>query len=125
MICTRTYENGILKTDTDRIAERCVGNKPLYVYASDAEERARLAVFLEKEGFRCAKQGPASVRDLREPGYPLTVDLNVKTVSRMGNTVCAAAAAGSGLVMGSEDFYLLYSLFRAEGRGSVSGPGPV
>ncbi len=125
MICTRAYKNGVLKTDTDRIAERCIGNKPLYVHAPDAEERVRLAEFLEKEGFRCGNQGPASVRDLREPGYPLTVDLNGRTVSRIGNTVCAAAAAGSGLVMGSEDFYLLYSLLRAEGRCSVSGPGPV
>ena len=125
MICTRTYPNGILTVDTDRIAERCVGNKPLYVHAPDDEECVRLAAFLEKEGFRCGKQDPVSVRDFRKPGYPLVIDLNGKTVSRMGNTVCAAAAAGSGLVMSSEDFYLLYSLLRAEGRCSVSGPGPV
>ena len=113
MIISERYENGVLNIDTDRIAERCLNGRPLYVRPADAEERSRLMAFLGKEGFR-------STENVQDTGYPLAIDLNAKTVSRMGNTVCAAAAAGSGLVMTGKEFFVLYALRKAADYSRVS-----
>ena len=114
MIISERYENGILNIDTDRIAERCLNGRPLYVLPADAEERSRLLAFLGKEGFR-------STENVQDSGYPLAIDLNAQTVSNMGNTVCAAAAAGSGLIMTGKEFVVLYALRKAAGCNRVSG----
>ena len=119
MICTMAYAGGEIRIDTDKVAERYLEGKPLYVQPLDEEERAVTAAFLLENGF-ASEAG----KDILGSHFPLIISLKDKTVSVMGNVTCAAAAAGSGVVIGVREFCLLFSLDPAgRNRSSVARTG--
>ena len=115
MICTMASAKGKRRIDTDKVAGRYLEGRPLYVQPVDEEERASIVAFLTENGFTWETE--ESIPDSR---FPLIVSLKDKTVSLMGNVTCAAAAAGSGIVIGVREFCLLYSLDAAGGNRSLA-----
>ncbi len=113
MICTMASAKGKRRIDTDKVAGRYLDGKPLYVQPLHEEERAVTAAFLAENGF--ASETGKEIPDSR---FPLIVSLKDRTVSVMGNVTCAAAAAGSGIVIGVREFCLLSSLDAAGGNRS-------
>lgn len=105
MICTMAYAGGEIRIDTDKVAERYLEGKSLYVQPLDEEERAVTAAFLLENGF-ASEAG----KDILGSHFPLIISLKDKTVSVMGNVTCSAAAAGSGVVIGVREFCMLFSL---------------
>ena len=105
MVCTMASAKGKRRIDTDKVAGRYLEGRPLYVQPVDEEERASIVAFLTENGFTWETE--ESIPDSR---FPLIVSLKDKTVSLMGNVTCAAAAAGSGIVIGVREFCLLFSL---------------
>ena len=119
MICTMASAKGKRRIDTDKVAGRYLEGRPLYVQPVDEEERASIVAFLTENGFTWETE--ESIPDSR---FPLIVSLKDKTVSVMGNVTCAAAAAGSGIVIGVREFCLLFSLDHAgRNRSSAARTG--
>ena len=111
MIYTMNNSERRMKVDTDKIASRFFDGSPLYVRPYTHEDRCMLVNYLEKEGFRCIEDASFTRQVTIESKFPLVIELKAKTISHMGNVTCAAAAAGSGIIMSDKDFYLLYSLY--------------
>ena len=114
MIYTVKYPNSSMHMDTDKIAARFMNCAPLYVRPSTPEERVSLVEYLESEGFTCQTNKAQSRQDILDSRFPLVIGLYGKTISCLGNVTCAAAAAGTGLVMGKREFYLLYSIKKCQ-----------
>lgn len=110
MIYTQKFPNGHMKVDTDKIAKMFINGNQLFVRFFSKEERIKLIEFLESEGFSCEESKSFSRHTTIESKFPLVIDLDEKSIRHMGNVTCAAAAAGSGIIMSDRDFYLLYSL---------------
>ena len=100
--------NESMSVDTDKIVDKCMKGFPLYVRSLDKKDRIRLIEFLESKGFLCLEENARSRSDIVESELPLTIDLNRKTISRMGNVTCAAAAASQKIIINSTLFYELY-----------------
>ena len=115
MICTMASAKGKRRIDTEKVAGRYLEGRPLYVQPVDEEERASAVAFLTENGFTWETE--ESIPDSR---FPLIVSLKDRTVSVMGNGTCAAAAAGSGIVIGFREFCLLYSLDAVGGNRSLA-----
>ena len=120
MVYMVEHPNKRMKVDTDRIARRFLDGKDLYVHPFTCEVRDELIRFLEQEGFCCRADSIWTRQSILESVFPLKIGLNGKSISCLGNVTCAAAAAGSGLVMSSREFYLLYSLYLENNRGHIS-----
>ena len=95
-------------TNTDRITKRYTEGRPLYVQPSSLEERMGFVRFLEEEGFRCTESRTGTREDIISSRLPVVIRLKQKWISCLSNTVCAAAAASSDLIMGVSDFRALY-----------------
>ena len=115
MICTMASAKGKRRIDTDKVAGRYLEGRPLYVQPADEEERASTVAFLTENGFTWETE-----ESIPESRFPLIVSLKDRTVSVMGNGTCAAAAAGSGIVVGVREFCLLYSLDATGGNRSLA-----
>ena len=115
MICTMASAKGKRRIDTDKVAGRYLEGRPLFVQPVDEEERASTVAFLTENGFTWETE-----ESIPESRFPLIVSLKDRTVSVMGNGTCAAAAAGSGIVIGVREFCLLYSLDAAGGNRSLA-----
>ena len=115
MICTMASAKGKRRIDTDKVAGRYLEGRPLYVQPVDEEERASAVAFLTENGFTWETE-----ESIPESRFPLIVSLKDRTVSVMGNGTCAAAAAGSGIVIGVREFCLLHSLDAAGGNRSLA-----
>ena len=114
MIYTMNYLESKMQVDTDKIARQFFSNGPLYVRPYTQEDRCNLVEYLESEGFRCIGVSSDTRHETIESKLPLVIELRPKTISRMGNVTCAAAAASCGIIMSDKDFYLLYSLYSFE-----------
>ena len=55
-------------------------------------------------------------QDITDTGLPLVISIEEKSIAGMGNVTCAAAAAGSGIVMDTGYFCMLYTLRHKSGR---------
>lgn len=108
MIYTMEYPNGIMRADTDKVFNRCIKGFPPYVRTFDKEDRIKLIKFLESRGFWCIENDTQCRTDIVESGLPLTINLNEKTISCMGNVTCAAAAASQKIIINSALFHELY-----------------
>ena len=95
-------------TNTDRITKRYTEGRPLYVQPSSLEERMGFVRFLEEEGYRCTESRTGTRKDIICLKFPVVIMLKEKSISCLNNTVCAAAAVSSGLIMGVSDFRALY-----------------
>ena len=105
---TGNYRNESMSVDTDKVVDRCMKGLSPFVRTFGKEDRIRLIEFLESKGFLCLEDNGHSRSDTVESKLPLTIDLNRKTISRMGNVTCAAAAASQKIIINSALFYELY-----------------
>ena len=112
MICKADYPDGSMRIDTDKIAERFINGEKLYVRTSSGKERQELIGFLFDEGFRFADGSFSKKLAITDNGLPLVISIEEKNIAGMGSITCAAAAAGSGIVMETGYFCMLYSLHR-------------
>ena len=112
MIYTQKYPKGRMRVDTDKIATMFINSDQLFVRFFSKEDRIRLIEFLEAEGFSCEESRSFSRQATIDSELPLVIERREKNIRCMGNATCAAAAAGSGIIMSDRDFYLLYSLGR-------------
>ncbi len=110
MICTLHNPASDLRVDTDKIAERFLEGKQLYVHTYDIDERIELIEFLENKGFRCLEDKTHSRDQTIASRFPLVIEQDTKSICNMGNVTVSAAAAASHVIMGSCEFYLLCSL---------------
>ncbi len=67
------------------------------------ENREKFIKEFEAKGFKI--DGFFSKKAIIESQLPITLDFKAKTIGRMGNVTCAAAAASQGLVVQEEDFW--------------------
>ena len=91
------YKDGI---NSCKIAKMFLEEERLIVNGSD-----ELVKFLKEEEFTVEKRYGKSV-------LPLHIDLGRKTVSRASGTSVAWAAQRSGVIIKTEEFYLLYSVYK-------------
>ena len=112
MIYTMKYPNTSMKVDTDRIARKFLKGGQLFIYTAVQEERIQMVEYLEEEGFCCVNNNVWSREKIIDSVFPLRIVLKERSISSMGNTTTAAAAVSSGVVMSSNDFYLLYSVYK-------------
>ena len=99
-----------MRVDTDGIARKYLDGGQLFVRTSEKDDCSRLVGFLESEGFAWEQGDCPEGKDVPDRNLPLVIDLAEKRIGYMGNVTSAAAAAASGVIMSSRDFYLLYSL---------------
>ena len=76
----------------------------LYVCAKEGE-RLRMIEFLESLGYELGKDEFLSREEIKGHYLPLSVDIAGKSFGMMGNATCAAAAASSGSISSTDDFY--------------------
>ena len=81
----------------------------VYVWPSSEEDRVKLILFLESEGFFCIEDDVYSRQGTLESRLPLVIDMRDKSISHMGHVTCAAAAASSGWLIREAEFYERYS----------------
>ena len=110
MICTLHNPASEFRVDTDKIAERFLKGKQLYVQTYDIDERIELIEFLEDKGFRCMEDKAHSRDQTITSRFPLVIEPDTKSLSHMENVTVSAAAAASYVIMGICEFYLLCSL---------------
>ena len=91
----------------------------MFVRTFNKDERIALIEFLESEGFKCTRNGADVREDVIASNLPLTINIMDKTIDRMGNITCAAAAAGAKIRKNAEDFYLLYSNYSLERKKNI------
>ena len=116
MVCKAEYPDGSMRIDTDKIAERFINGEKLYVRTSSGKERQEFIGFLLDEGFRFADRSFSKKQDITDTGLPLVISIEEKSIAGMRNVTCAAAAAGSGIVMDTGYFCMLYTLRHKSGR---------
>ena len=110
MIYTLEYPKGRMRVDTDKIAKIFLNGGQLFVRFFSKEDRIKLIEFLEADGYTCEENQAFSRNSIIDSTLPLVIERDEKSIRHMGNVTCAAAAAGSGVIMSDRDFYLLYSL---------------
>ena len=86
----------------------------MFVRTGNNDERIALIEFLESKEFKCIYNGVDAREDVIASNLPLSINIKCKTIYRMGNITCAAAAAGAGCLKTAKDFYLLYSHYSFE-----------
>ena len=99
MIYTTNYKDSKMRVDTDKIARCFFTNGPLSVRTYAHEDRCNLVEYLENEGFHCIEDSSYTREETIESIFPLVIELKPKTIGRMGNVTCTAAAASCGRIM--------------------------
>lgn len=109
MVYKNKYDKGWCKTDSDVIVKRFIETGSIWVKPYSDEERGELLDFLEREGFNLFEDSGES--SSRESVYPLIIDVKNKEYHSISNNAGAAAIAGSGILAGEKEFYVLYSYY--------------
>ena len=84
-----------------------------YVDVRGKKNRHSFIVFLEKNGFSCDASKVITRESTIESKLPIVVDVGHKKYGHIGNTMCAAAAATSKVILPVEEFYILYEIVSA------------
>lgn len=74
-----------------------------FVRTADREIRQRIIDDLEKVGF--TPDNHSNKSDILESRFPLSIDMEKKAYSSMGNVTCAACAASCGKILTPDEFY--------------------
>lgn len=99
------------KPDFSKLVWERTRKKPsgyYYVDVRGKKERIGFVVFLEKNGFTCDDSATVSRDSTIASRFPITVDIGRKKYGHMGNTICAAAAATSKVIISPEVFFIQY-----------------
>ena len=77
----------------------------MFVGAKGREERQKLIIFLEDNGFRLDADECRSKEEILDDFLPIIVNVEEKNYRMIGNVTCAAAAVQGGGVKTAEEFY--------------------
>jgi len=100
----------IMKHEAERTARKMKLIKtPVFVRPSSGQARIDLVEYLEAKGFTCVEDEIFNREDIINSGLPLVIDHKNKTIRRMGNITCAAAAVSSGVLTDENDVYKYFA----------------
>ena len=105
------YRGRERSVDTDRVLMRFMKSGVVYVAPHDRESRVARVERLESEGFRQVGVVVGSEGSTRSK-LPLSINLREKAIESMGNITCAAGAASCKVIIGVEEFYMLYEAWK-------------
>ena len=103
------HGNSTITVDSDAVAKRFFHGDSFYVCPTTEEERARFIGFLEEEGFSYSDDSRRSKNEAFMSPFPLSVSMDDKKYSFLGNNTSAAAACSRHIVASEKEFYVLYS----------------
>lgn len=81
-----------------------------YVKVRGRKARRCFIEILEKNGFKSDEADADGREGTITSRLPITVDIDHKAYSHMGNTTCAAAAAATNLLISADEFLLRYEI---------------
>jgi hypothetical protein len=110
MVYTVKYPRGLVKIDSDKVAEAFMKGSIIGIRTSSKDERIRILDMLEADGFKSHRDWTRA--GAIDSGYPLVVFLSSKSYMYIPNVTCGAAVSGTIEIIGSNEFYVLYSYYK-------------